>query len=211
MKPYYDDGTTTIYHADCREVLPSLSGDVLITDPPYGVGIDRTFNDDFEIGVWGVDNTPGCKRAAIFHSPRLVFGFFNRLETWNFERLLWMNKVAMMKMPWRGWCMNGEAIVIASRDREGWPAPTSYGPDCYQAKPWGKNGHPANKPPRVVGDLVAKLSGPTDVVLDPFMGSGTTLRAAKDLGRRVIGIEVEEKFCEIAVRRLGQEVLDLGA
>lgn len=208
MKPYYEDGAVTIYHGDCREVLWAVQANVLITDPPYGVGIDRTFNDDFEAGVWGVDNAPG-KRAAIFHSPRLVFDFFNRLKTWKFERLLWMNKVAMMKMPWRGWCMNGEAIVVASRSRDDWPKPSHYGSDCYTAKPWGKNGHPANKPPSVVGDLVAKLTLPTDVVIDPFMGSGTTLRAAKNLGRRAIGIEIEERFCEMAANRLAQEVLAL--
>ncbi len=209
MTPYYDEDGITIYHGDCREVLPGLVADVLITDPPYGVGIDNSFTDDFEAGLWGIENSPG-QRAAIFHSPRVVFDLIRRTQTWRLERLLWMNKVAMMKMPWRGWNMNGEVIVIASRSREGWPVPPHYGSDCYQANPWGKNGHPCNKPPKVVSDLVARLVGPGEVVIDPFLGSGTTTEAAKRLGHRAIGIEVEERFCEIAAKRLAQGVLDFG-
>jgi site-specific DNA-methyltransferase (adenine-specific) len=209
VNPYYQDDAVTIYHGDCREILPSMSADVMITDPPYGVGIDRTFDDDFEVGLWGVEHCPG-DRAAVFHSPRAVVDLIRRVESWRIERLLWMNKIAMMKMPWRGWNMNGEVIVIASRTRQGWPDPPHYGSDCYQANPWGKNGHPCNKPPSVVTDLIAKLSLPGDVVIDPFVGSGTTLRSARDLGRKAIGIEVEERYCEMAARRLDQGVMDFG-
>ena len=69
------------------------------------------------------------------------------------------------------------------------------------------NGHPCAKPLLAWRWLLEKVSEPNDLILDPFMGSGTTLRAAKDLGRRAIGIEIEEKYCEIAVKRLAQEVL----
>lgn len=70
-------------------------------------------------------------------------------------------------------------------------------------------GHPAAFPLEVVQPWIPACSQPGDLVLDPFMGSGTTLRAAKDLGRRAIGIEIEERYCEIAAKRLGQEVLAL--
>ena len=210
MTPYYESGGITIYHGDCREILPTLEADVLVTDPPYGVGIDNTFEDNFDVGVWGVSNAPGA-RAAVFHSPRRVLQFCNEVTTWKFERLLWMNKVAGIKAPWRGWCMNGEAIAILSRTHDGWPQPPHYGSDCYTAKPWGKNGHPCAKPPSVVSNLIAKLSHSGDLILDPFMGSGTTLRAAKDLGRKAIGIEIEERYCEIAAKRLSQEVFALEA
>ena len=70
--------------------------------------------------------------------------------------------------------------------------------------------HPNEKPLELVKKFIAWHSSPDDMILDPFMVSGTTLRAAKDLGRRAIGIELEEKYCEIAVNRLRQEVMKLG-
>jgi len=73
-----------------------------------------------------------------------------------------------------------------------------------------RNGHPAPFPMRLATDHITSWSNAGDTILDPFMGSGTTLRAAKDLNRKAIGIEIEEKYCEIAAKRLGQEVFDLG-
>lgn len=67
--------------------------------------------------------------------------------------------------------------------------------------------HKAQKPLELIRTLISLFSEAHELVLDPFMGSGTTLRAAKDLGRRATGIEIEEKYCEIAVKRLAQEVL----
>lgn len=211
MEPYYDDGTCVIYHGDCREMWPDLDADadVVVTDPPYGVGM-KAFVDSFETGVMGFEESPG-KRAAVFHSPRRTFEFVTGLSSWRFERVLWMHKVADIAAPWRGWCMNSEAIMIFSRTREGWPVPADFRPDVYTVGPWERAGHPNGKPLSVVTDLINRLAASNDLVLDPFMGSGTTLRAAKDLGRKAIGIEIEERYCEIAAKRLAQEVLDFGA
>lgn len=207
MTPYYDEDGITIYHGDCREVLPSVFADVVVTDPPYGVGL-TSFADDFEVTPAGLDLASG-NRAAVFMSPRRIFELAVRLTTWRTQRLLWMHKTADMAAPWRGWCMNGEAIMILSRGGAVWPPPSNYRSDTYSVGPWERAGHPNGKPLTVVRDLVARLSLESETVLDPFMGSGTTLRAALDLGRKAIGIEIEERYCEIAVRRLAQGVLAL--
>jgi DNA modification methylase len=207
MQPYYDDGAgIQIFLGDCREVLPGLEADVVITDPPYGVGI-TAFVDDFST-VGALDVASG-RLAAVFMSPRRILALMAVLPSWHFERLLWMHKTADMAAPWRGWCMNSEAIVIASRPGAVWPKPTSYRADTYDVGPWERAGHPNGKPLSVVRDLVRRLAIPDAVVLDPFTGSGTVLRAAKDLGRRAIGVEIEERYAEIAANRLRQMVLPL--
>lgn len=205
MIPYYEDDAVTIYHGDAREILPELHADVVVTDPPYGIGM-RAFDDDFDAGVAGLNAAPGL-RAAVFHSPRRVIDFVNAASDWHFERLLWMHKSADLSMPWRGWCMNSECIAILSRSRANWPDPPSYRSDLYNVAPWGKVGHPNAKPPSVVGDVIEKLAGLDDIVLDPFAGAGTTLYAAKTRGRKAIGIEIQERYCEIAAQRCAQEVL----
>ena len=203
--PYYQDDHCTIYHGDCRYILPTIDAQVVVTDPPYGVGIDDTFDDTFQ-SAFMLDQSPGVRMAA-FMSPRRVVEFAAGLKSWSFERLLWMAKQGDIAHPWRGWHMNGETIVVASRSRVDWPSPETTRTDCYTPSFAGRTGHPANKPLSVVRDLVARLSASSNLVLDPFMGGGTTLRAAKDLGRKAIGIEIEERYCEIAATRLGQEVL----
>lgn len=210
MNPYYSDNLVTIYHGDALEVMPRVA-DVdnryaLITDPPYGVGMDA-FADDFGIGCEGVNGAPGLL-AAVFMSPRRTPAFVTAVPSWTFERLLWMHKNADIAAPWRGWSMNSEAIIVLSRHGAIWPQPTTYRTDTYTVGPWERDGHHPNaKPVAVVADLVARLA--SDIVLDPFMGSGTTLVAAKSLGRRAIGIEIDEQYCERAAVRCSQEVLGL--
>lgn len=210
IQPYYEDESITIYHGDCRVVLPALTADVLVTDPPYGVGMDA-YHDDFDVAVEGMAQAPGYA-AAMFASPRRVYEAARRLDGyWKWERLLWMHKTADMAAPWHGWCMNSEAILILSRPEYKWPKASHYRSDVYTVGPWERGGHPNGKPLTVVTDLVSRMTVIGSVVLDPFMGSGTTLVAAKALGRKAIGIEVEERYCEIAAKRLAQGVLPLEA
>ena len=203
--PYYEHAGITIYHGDCRDILLHVKADLVLTDPPYGVGL-VAFNDDFSL-VCPALETCHASIMACFMSParlgQLLFG----LSSWHFERVLWMEKVADLSFPWRGWLMDSEAIAIFSRPDATWPAPLVYSRDCYHVAPWGKSGHPNAKPLSVVRDIILKIGG--DLILDPFMGSGTTLVAAKQLGRKAIGIEIEERYCEIAAKRLAQEVLPL--
>ena len=200
MKPYYQDNWVTIYHGDCRELLSKIGPvDLVLTDPPYGVGI-KAFDDDFSV-VAALD-TVEAGLLVSFMSPRRVPALVEALPTWKFERLLWMHKQADMAAPWRGWCMNSEAIVLFSTPTAHWPKPQSYRSDVYGVGPWERTGHPNGKPLAVVQDLLQRLSEPNAMVLDPFMGSGTTLAAAKNSGRKAIGVEIEEKYCELAAERM---------
>ena len=104
--------------------------------------------------------------------------------------------------PGTGW----EAVAICHREgKKRW---NGGGHHAFWSFPCARgSGHPTEKPIRLFQSFVEQFSDPGETILDPFMGSGTTLRAAKDLGRKAIGIEIEEKYCEIAVKRLKQEVL----
>lgn len=206
MTPYYDDGQISLYHGDCREMLPDLAADVIVTDPPYGVGM-AAFNDDFSLV--GALNQSTAMIAVVFISPRRVIDLAANLDSWAFNRLLWMHKSADLAAPWRGWCMNSESIALFSRTGARWPKPQDYRTDMYSTGPWERAGHPNGKPLAVVRDLVRRTVGNDQCVIDPFLGSGTTLVAAKELGRRAIGIEIEERYCEIAARRLQQSVMAL--
>jgi len=138
MNPYYQDNAVTIYHGDCREILPHLEPvDLVLTDPPYGVGMDA-FDDDFAL-VNAINLAPGLL-SAVFMSPRRLDELFKNLESWTFERLLWMHKTADIAFPWRGWCMNSEAIALFSRPGAYWPKPQTSRSDVYQVGPWERAG-----------------------------------------------------------------------
>lgn len=217
MKPYYEDDFATIYHGDCREVLRDLMGgglvaDLVLMDPPYGNGTDYAeFDDSAENVAALVDEvmplvlelgevvfvTPGVANIHLYPAPK-----------WT---LCWVTPAGAGSGPWGFSC---------------WQPVLAYGPDPYLRDQKGRRpdtliktetsavvpgDHPCPKPIDVWRWMVTRGSTrPSDVVLDPFMGSGTTLRAAKDCGRRSIGIELSERYCEIAAKRLAQEVLDFG-
>jgi|SRR5580658_1924958 site-specific DNA-methyltransferase (adenine-specific) len=194
MKPYYEHAGITIYYGDCREILPQIgSVDLVLTDPPYGTGWVRgggdvgEFNAKFTREAWDVWSTDwiGSRRTAFF-------GPNSRLEEMKqiCQSILWWKKTnPRPKGPDR------EPIGLTHDRMVG-----TY--ECYNGD---TPNHPCEKPLDLLLWLVQNLS-PAESILDPFMGSGTTLRAAKDLGRRAIGIEIEEKYCEIAAKRLSQEV-----
>lgn len=215
--PYYSDEHVTLYLGDCLEVMEWLSADVLVTDPPYGVGGDLSFpghSSAERFGVQGWDMTLAARDAALDLwgvRPYAVFASPRRLDAAPPHRqapLVWDkgNIPAMgdTRFPWRptyeliyvngsGWSGHrGESILRARHA-------TSSARDA---------GHPTPKPVGLMRMLIEKA--PPGVVADPFAGSGATLAAAKALGRRAIGIEIEESYCETAARRLSQGVLDLG-
>lgn len=216
VSPYYSDDHVTIYHGDCREVTEWLSGDVMVTDPPYGMDLRSGMAGAFgHLTITG-DHSTEARDAALdlwCGQPALVFG------RWSVERprgtrmiLTWEkgNHVGMgdLSLPWKP---NTEEIYVLG---EGFRGHRGSSVLKYLAiagtvgrADQGTRHHPTEKPVGLMHDLIAKC--PPGVVVDPFMGSGSTLRAAKDLGRKALGVELDERYCEIAALRCGQEVLAL--
>lgn len=220
MIPYYDDGTCVIYHADCRETLHALKdtdADLVFADPPYNVGIEygEATNDrmtDNQYLAWNLQWYGPARNAAacVAITPGMV-----SVPMWikDIERthklIAWTkanNNSHNYFGPTSGYqCW--EPILVYGKSRQTLLRDWIDQPISLQSE---VGGHPCPKPLRLMRWIVQNLSTEGGLVIDPFMGSGTTLRAAKDLGRRAIGIEIEERYCEIAARRLAQEVLDFG-
>ncbi len=217
VKPYYQDEAVTIYHADCRDVLPTLGEvDLVLTDPPYGIGEAAGKNKsrgllatskDFGNEAW--DDQPidarlmDLVRAA--SRTQVIFGgnYYDLPPTscwliWDKDNgatdfadceMAWTNMTTatrLLKWRWQG-MLQGD---MGNKEHR-----------------W----HPTQKPVPVMRWCIQRVPN-AQTILDPFMGSGTTLRAAKDLGRKAIGIEIEieERYCEIAAKRMAQAVMELG-
>jgi len=204
--PYYQDDAVTIYHGDCREILPELEFDAIVTDPPYGIGANRmTLGNGrkrIDRGDLDWDSAPP-DLAPLFAAdvPTIIWGgnYFtlppsSRWLVW--DKGTGANDFADCELAWTN--LNG----VVKRFFRSW-----VGANARQHAE-GVRFHPTQKPLELMAWCVGFTEG---TVLDPFMGSGTTLRAAKDLGRKAIGIELEERYCETAAERMGQEVMDLGA
>jgi site-specific DNA-methyltransferase (adenine-specific) len=206
MRPYYEHAGITIFCGDCREILPQLSSGPILTDPPYGNETNYlSFNDDKETLQKLISDiaplilsapraliTPGIANIDLYPKPEWI--------------LAWFTPAGAGSGPW-GFCC--------------WQPILAYGKDPYLTSGMGRrpdaiiatetsevNGHPCPKPLGVWKQLLKRLSPGDEIIIDPFMGSGTTLRAAKDLGRRAIGIEICEEYCEISAKRLSQEVFN---
>jgi len=222
MKPYYQDSHCTIYNCDVREILPHLERvQLVLTDPPYGIGKrkrgtigDRRrhkteYSGKFEDSPEYIKTvcvpiiekcieisdavilTPGTK-CLTYYPPPNSFGCFWQPATRGMQS--WGRSDSQPIFYYGKDYLAGKTIQFCSFQLRDSPE---------------KNGHPCPKPYKDWRRLAERGCRPAGTILDPFMGSGTTLRAAKDLNRKAIGIEIEEKYCEIAVKRLKQEVLPL--
>lgn len=224
MTPYYSDESVTIYHGDCRDVLPGIdSGSValVLTDPPYGVNerTDRRSKGRSALAaahdfppVHG-DDEP-FDPSLLLRFPRLVlFGanyFAERLPA-SSSWVVW-DKVAGLDSK-REVGFNDNADVELAWTNLGGPArlvPHRWMGLIRESEHSERRLHPTQKPVALMAKLIERYTNPGDLILDPYMGSGSTLRAAKDCGRRAIGVEYEAAYCEVAARRMGQEVLDFG-
>jgi site-specific DNA-methyltransferase (adenine-specific) len=211
VRPYYERDGITIYHGDCREIMSSLVADALHTDPVWPNATVPLFgsNAPFEMLSDAMALIPfGVKRISIHmgcdSDPRFLLAV---PACWPFFRACWLD---MSRPFYKGRLLAGAELAYFF----GGPPPSREGarviPGMRRDNDWHGPfpGHPC---PRKIGHatFIAQLwSAPGETILDPFMGIGTTLRAAKDLGRRAIGIEIEERYCEIAATRLAQGVLN---
>ena len=209
MKPYYQDEHCTIYNADCREVLPELGQfDLLLTDPPYGIA-------DKWVGGkghgWGkADTAKEVRNSWDGSAPSMEL--INMCISHARHSIIWGGNYFDLKPSrcWLVWNKPERGFTLAEGELAWTNADNVLRVfDCNRSDP-GRE-HPTQKPIELMRWCMGlSWSKKSNTILDPFMGSGTTLRAAKDLGRKAVGIELEERYCEIAANRLSQGVLDLG-
>jgi DNA modification methylase len=221
---YYTDDQVALYHGDCLEIDEWLAADVLVTDPPYGMDFATG---DFAtgkrangrgsgwtsrwagVGIFGDDSTDirDAALAAWGDKPAIVFGTWKTPHPAGVKETLVWDKVISTGMgdlgiPWRpSW----ESIYIIG---SGFVGPRSHGVLRHGLPTLApeRKLHPTPKPISLLHDLIGKC--PAGVVADPFCGSGSTLLAARNLDRKAIGVEIEERYCEIIARRLDQMCLD---
>lgn len=210
MTPYYDADGVTIYHGDCRDVLPGLTADAVVSDPPYGINYQHgTRKDGAKLGQDGQsiagDNEP-------FDPAHLLVG--------GTRAMLWGANHYADKLPAsRGWLVWDKRDGVESNDQSdcefAWTNFLSVGRlfSCLwnggvrTGREQREGRFHVNQKPVGLMHWCLGLLGPVGVVVDPYMGSGSTLVAAVEQGQRAIGIEVDERYCEIAARRLAQGVL----
>lgn len=228
MKPYYEHGGITIYHGDCRELLPYVSGvRLVVTDPPYVFGIASTAQEG-KAGGWGdLMNSSVWYESWLYEVKRLtetqqgaawVFNSWRSFPVlaraaygvrWPVESLMVWDKEWIGPGGTAGLRPSYELAALFRHEQFGL---ANRGlPDIWRSK-WSSikpSGHPAEKPVSLLAKIIRESGGGR--VLDPFAGSGSTLVASKQEGCAAIGIEIEERYCEIAAKRLAQEVLPLEA
>jgi site-specific DNA-methyltransferase (adenine-specific) len=232
MKAYYSDDLVTIYHGDCRDVSLALAPrtvDLTLTDPPYGMAF---------VSGWTVEKAT-VKSDGVRQGVRIVRSALNELspcfsddmhllvfchwESWpDFydalshigqvrNALVWYKSGGGMGDLRHEYAKDYEVILFAARGRGRELRGSRTG--CvlrYNRVATADRLLPFEKPVDLLSELIDRHTQPGGLVLDPFMGSGSTLVAAKLRGRRAIGIELDEARCELAAERLRQEVLDLG-
>jgi site-specific DNA-methyltransferase (adenine-specific) len=222
--PYYADDAVTLYHGDCREVTDWLAGDVLVTDPPYGMNHSK--HGDNLPAILGESRTGRASDRVVTDEdvvvrndalrlwgqrPALVFGNWRAPKPIGTRmRMVWDKQTVGMGGV-GAWRSADEEIYIVGD----WPNPRGSSSDQSSVirvpalRGEVRPNHPTPKPVSLMEYLITH--SPAGIIADPFAGSGSTLVAARAQGRKAIGVELEERYCEVAAKRLDQGVLDFGA
>ena len=215
MKPYYEDDLVTLYHGDCRDVWPALRADSLVTDPPFGIGWGRaTWSDKpeeyGELMRWLVETSTTTVDGWCFvFQAMLNCGRFHEWFPDGYRIFAACKNFAQVRPTgvWHSW----DPVVFWTHKPNTKPNTDTVNRDYHVGNVAGVFGekldHPCPRPLDTMRQIVAIATPPQGVVIDPFAGSGTTLRAAKDQGLKAIGIEIEERYCEIAASRCSQGTL----
>lgn len=212
MKPYYDYAGITIYHGDCRDILPQLKADAIVTDPPYNCGKDYgVYKDNLKDSEYRevmksiIELSFISAKNQFWVAPRYKLEFF--LSLLHGSHLIVIRRGAMG--PFRGGWSDQFEIALAVG------TPLKCTPDLWEnIRLKGEGyffreqtfGHPGYTPYLIMSRAVNLMAEKT--VIDPFAGTGTTLRAAKELKICAVGIEINEAYCEIAANRMAQEVME---
>jgi len=217
IKPYYDQDGVTIYHGDNRELLSDISGDLLATDPPYNVGIDYgictdklTTKDYHSLIKWLVDYV----NNSVSGNMVLVLGSKLILDWWQFipeAKLIIVKMGAVSNNKIKGLHLQYHPLLTTVKSNK-------YMSDLWEDIRWpgegyyfneDRYGHPAMTPTKLARRIISIFSEVGQTVIDPYLGCGTFAVASKLLNRKCIGIEIEEKYCEIAAKRCSQSVMRL--
>jgi site-specific DNA-methyltransferase (adenine-specific) len=211
--PYWSDDHVTLYFGNCCEVTEWLAADVLVTDPPYGIGWRSGQMSHATVPlietVKGDQSTTLRDAALVMWArarPAVVFGSWRcaRPDRTN-QRLIWHKREALPAMTTAAFYSAEEEIYLLGG---GWTGkPTQNVIVTHERRDGAvgfvaRSGHPTPKPLSLMELLIAKC--PPGVIADPFAGSGSTLIAARNQGRKAVGVEIEERYCELAARRLAQ-------
>lgn len=235
MKPYFEQDGIQIFHGDCREILPTLGPvDHVITDPPYApramknarsaTMLQRRDGKVYDFGYAALSE--GLRIDVAREISRLAQRW---VIVWSDVETVhrWKRPLFPLEYVRTGVWVREHGAPQFSGDRPAQGIEACYIGHGDTRKRWNGGGHPATwigsivnsqaerrehsspKPLWLMTAQVQQFTDPGETILDPFMGSGTTLRAAKDLGRKAIGIELEEKWCEVAAKRMSQSVIPL--
>jgi site-specific DNA-methyltransferase (adenine-specific) len=219
MTVYYQDDLVTLYHGDCLVLTDWVSADVLVTDPPYGVAwqagglSDKKSTRDLAVQSILSDETTEVRDKSLElwgKKPAVVFGSWRKpLKELPSHRLIWHKSNRQPGVTSAAFFPVDEEIWLTGSGWHGKPplasVITTHEPRGLQPK---LIGHPTPKPVGLMETLIQRC--PQGVIADPFAGSGATLLAARNLGRKAIGVEMEEKYCELIANRLSQQTFDLG-